>query len=198
MIHYFTYELLKKHLKNDTVLILGDTILDIDPERQGGKLKDYLKDKYGVEAKDLDKYNPSDFHKIDLGKTISKTKLEAIGRYSLIADFGTLEHVKNLHKALINVLEFTLPGGLMIHANPKVNNFPNHAREDEKPCWKFTQEFWQEYAKLAKLEVIETSEQAAYHNTQTGVEVYAVLKKKGRGRKITADEFTGLASKYLG
>lgn len=193
MIHHDTYNLLKSHLGDaKTILLLGDQFMNLENTQQ--RAIDFLEENHGMDATDMD-INGAGVIAEDLAKPIRKG---AYGPFDIVADFGTSEHVTNLHNCLKNVLNFTTVGGTIIHANPLVGHFPEHTREDGKPCWKFTSQFWEEYAKAAKLELVETREQAAYHNPDTGMEVYAVLKKTKDSKPITLKKFAELSEKYLG
>jgi SAM-dependent methyltransferase len=53
-----------------------------------------------------------------------RTPEEYDGRFDLIVDYGTCEHIFNIAQALINVLTMLRTGGLVYHAGPLC--WPNH------------------------------------------------------------------------
>ena len=185
MIHPQSKNELDKHLfKGCNIVELGDQFCDWSPEVQGIRTDTYFKE-HGIEIKSVDWHGKNGALKIDLSE-ISTVKLKG----DIVTDFGTLEHVKDTYNCLVNCFSFCKIGGKMIHVNPD-KTYVKHG------YFYFTEKFWHEYAKLAKLEVISIYTEKPYDKTNPASEVYAVLKKTDKSRIVSEQEFEGL-QKYLG
>lgn len=172
MIHYHTKQLFEKYVPEGAdVIQAGDQWMNIDEtlnyEHHHIQAHDYYRNRQIIS---LDIHGENGAEPFDLSTPFPNNAF--LGTADAVTDFGTLEHVKDLGVALKHFFDFCKVGGVMLHANPKTGHFPNH-----NAYHYFTQTFWEKYAKAAGLELLETREQAAYHNEKTGVEVYAVLRK---------------------
>lgn len=59
---------------------------------------------------------------------------EMSGRYSLVYDNGTLEHLFDVRQCMENIHDVLAVGGMVVHSNP-VNNFVNHGFFQFSPCF---------------------------------------------------------------
>lgn len=94
------------------------------------------------------------------------------GEYTCITNFGTTEHVDgSLYQPFKNIHEACCIGGLMIHENPRTENWIGHGYHY------ITQQFYVNLALLVGYEILELAEEAAMGNYETGINVCAVLRK---------------------
>jgi Methyltransferase domain len=61
---------------------------------------------------------------LDLSKPIHDEEL--LGRFDVVTNFGTSEHVENQYRCFQNMHNFTKKGGLFIHTIPKIGHWKDH------------------------------------------------------------------------
>jgi len=177
MIEFHGHNLLMKYAKEGcSILELGNQEMNL-AESQSIFAKEYYSN-LGYEHTSVDQNGRNGAIEVDLGKPIS-----FIGKFDIITDFGTTEHVYNAYECLANVVKHTKDGTIIIHKNPKTKNFPGHGNHY------FTLKFWEAWAELCKLEVLELYEHPIYHNTIDGWECIAVLKANKETIVPSASEF---------
>lgn len=194
MIHWHIHELfITKYIKDgDRVIELGDQFINIDQKRQGTPDKPLVsRDFYeGIEIISIDINGEHGALPLDLGKTIKKDDLVAPG--DVLTDFGTIEHVKSLYFGLKNAFTLLKDGGIAIHVNPLSGLYKaNHGFHYFNP------DFWTAFCDLAKLELIELRQIAAYHNERDGWEQYAVYKKLPTSKFPTKKAFDNLYKLHI-
>lgn len=191
MIHYDTDILFRQYAKpGDLVCALGDDVMNLE-HVQGPKATKHYKQ---FKMTSVDWNGTADVSE-DLSKPV---KNPFLSDFDIVTDFGTGEHVGSLYHFLKNAFGFLKVGGIAIHANPKTGHFPGHQLEGQKhESHHFIPEFWSAYAKAAKLELVEARDQAAYGNTETGVEVYAVYRKTENSKFPTKAAFTKIMKAYV-
>ena len=193
MIHYHTRPLMENYIHTDfKVVELGDQIINYNEQEKDIRSLDFYSN---IDITSIDIRKDADRAlKLDLSKAIPKKDMDKLaGTFDALTDFGTIEHVKkSLYHALKNSFNLVKEGGIFIHCNPKWDNFPCHTG-----CHKFSQEFWKEYAKAANMEVIQTGEHAAYHNTKTGWEVYAIIRKTEGAKFPTKKVFDSIYKEWI-
>lgn len=118
------------------------------------------------ESIDLNGENGS--HVLDLTEPVDLGK-----QFDLVCDFGTSEHVKaeGYYQCHKNIDSLCKIGGVIIHANPKVGNWPGHGNNY------IDQDFYKALAAAAGYELWHLEEWPAMGNTTDGWEIIAVLKK---------------------
>lgn len=177
MIHSHTKAEFEKHIyPGCKVIELGDQLMDVGHLSQFQRSDLFYEGK--AEIQSIDWHGNNRALKLNLSKPIDQ---EFQG--DIVSNFGTVEHVEDLYNALLNVHNFTKPGGTMIHANPKTGTFAGHGYHF------FTQEFWKELAKECKYELIETYERRPYSEENPDIEVFAVFKKLPKSKFVTREEF---------
>jgi hypothetical protein len=175
MIHSTTNDLFLQYADVGMKIIeLGDQLMDIGEATQFMR-SDKLYKEFNIQSIDIHGKNRA--LPIDLSKE-SKERFEA----DLLTDFGTVEHVSGLYNALLNCHNWTKPGGIMIHANPKTGTFPGHGVSF------FTMEFWEKLAKAMDYQILELFEKGPYSDDNPDKEVIVVLVRSDR-EFITKEDF---------
>lgn len=139
--------------------------------------------------------------------------LEKIGPFDLVCDFGSSEHTfQNPQHTItafddgkinsiyaiqpptedeinygyfccwLNKVDMLRTGGIMINENPMTKHWPGHGYSY------LNADFYERLAEISGLEVIESGVHFATGNTETGGNVYSILKKVD-GHFPTSDEF---------
>lgn len=178
MIHSHTNNLFLQYaMPQMAILELGDQLMDIGEETQFMRSDEFY-GRNGYQITTIDIHGKNRAIPIDLSKE-SNFEFES----DLLTDFGTVEHVKGLYNALKNCHNWTKVGGLMIHANPKTETYPDHGISF------FTQEFWEQLAIACNYHLVEVGEHAPYSDENPDKEVYAVLQKMNHIDFIDQSEF---------
>lgn len=118
----------------------------------------------------IDLSGENDSKKWDLSEPVKTSK-----KFDLVADFGTSEHVKDLYQCMANVNKLCKVGGLMIHENPKVGNWPKHGFHYRD------QDFYYQLAEINGYQLEQIEEHPAMGNTTDGWNVIAVMRKTKEG-----------------
>lgn len=130
--------------------------------------------------------------KLDLEKPINGDYLTNMqGQYDLVTDFGTSEHIKNLHQCWTTIHNFCKVGGMIICENPKVGNWPGHGYNYR------TKRFYEQLAEAMDYQIIELTEEAAMENTENGWNICCVLKKLSDKPFVNKIKFNSFDFKYL-
>lgn len=85
------------------------------------------------------------FHETDLNYAISPFAFD--DRFDIVLDPGTLEHVFNVPVALENIMNFSAPGGYILHWNPLQQ--PNHG------FYNFSPTFYHDFYSANRMKVTE-------------------------------------------
>jgi len=194
MIHYHSDLFFRKYRRPfDEVAEFGSNIMNLAQveSAEGVRSVDYYI-QCRVESFDLD---GNKAHALDLSKALPE---KFWGKYDIVTDFGTGEHVKSWYWVVRNAFDLLRVGGIGLHVNPKTGHFPGHQLADqEHPSHHLTLEFWDAYCEAAGLEKIESYVQGAYHNWETGVEVYCAYRKLETSSFPRKAVFTKIEKAYV-
>ena len=125
----------------------------------------------GVDHTSIDLNGDGGSERLDLGTDLADVRGGWAGHFDVVTDYGTAEHVKDLHACLANVRNFCRPGGLMFHENPKVGNWPGHGFHY------FTEDFWAKLCQACGDTLVDVGEHAAMGNTTDGWNIHCVIEK---------------------
>ena len=193
MIHHDIFKAIKKYFpKGGGILVneLGDQEinLNIDGEHVNGIGSQQFFKNITTVSIDINGENGS--LPLDLSKAIPVKDMPK--EADILTDFGTLEHVKSLYFGLKNSFNLLKSGGLAIHVNPLSGGYvANHGYHY------FNEGFWVAYCDLAKLNLVESYVQAAYHNEETGREQYAIYEKQSKSKFPTKKEFDKIYKEHI-
>lgn len=152
----------------------------------------------GIQYECIDLNGENNAHRIDLSKKCSFYLADEAGicerKYDLVVDAGTSEHVGtdgafdweaiyNCWKIKHDLLRV---GGVCISENPKTESWPSHGFQ-----W-YSESFYKELAALTDYEILELGEHPAMGNTDTGWNIYCVLRKHSE-KFPTLDQFKTLS-----
>lgn len=157
--------------KGITMLELGNQFNYWDPKNMLSPMKGYFQ-KLGVVHDSVDQNGKDGAHALDLGKPINMDGW--IGRFDVVTDFGTSEHVYDLYECFANIHKFCKKGGIMIHENPENGSWPGHNNH-----WYYTRSFYAKFfTKWDGYELVADGREAAHGNTVNGWNVWCVMRKK--------------------
>lgn len=123
--------------------------------------------------------------KTDLSKQNDLTK--HIGKFDIVTDFGTSEHVQKSYYNCWWTKHFNCKeGGYIVSENPKTGNWKGHG------FWYVTEKFFKNLAQSQGYDLIDIGEHPAMNNTKDGWNVYCVLKKINDDPFMTENEFNKL------
>lgn len=125
----------------------------------------------GVEHTSVDVNEEGGSLVMDLSVDQTENFSDWMGKFDVVTDYGTSEHVRGLYQCLRNVRFFCRPGGLMIHENPKTGNWPGHGFHYR------TEEFWRQVAYMNRDTVVDVGEHPAMGNTTDGWNIHCVLRR---------------------
>ena len=121
---------------------------------------------------------------IDLAKPFD------LGRtFDYITDFGTSEHVPNLHRCLANLHHHAHIGTVFFHVNPLTGNWPGHG------FWYRDEEFYSAFAKLTGYRLAELSRRFACGNSTDGWNICARMEKISNAPFLSEGEWDKLPVK---
>lgn len=135
---------------------------------------------FGADAICIDRNGRDNALPLDLSEPVYR---QLHGRFDLVTDFGTLEHVvADQQQAFRNVHELTKPGGVMVHCLPDPETKPRHG------VWAYTVEWFQELAKRCRYDVLHCERWFKKQN-EAGPEWYVrvILVKNTRRSSFAAD-----------
>lgn len=189
MIHWHIHEFLMKKengflSKGNRVIELGEQYINIDQFNQHKEENPLLSPGFyqGIQTISIDiepKYHALN---LDLSKNISTKERPEPG--DVVTDFGTLEHVGSLYWGLKNTFNLLKVGGYGMHVNPLSGGYvKNHGFHY------FTEDFWRAFCGAAKLDIKMIDVKAAYHNIETGNEIYCVYQKTKESKFPTKKQF---------
>ena len=115
---------------------------------------------------------------LDLNKDIN------IGKFDVVTNIGTLEHVDNFYMGFKNMHNLCEIGGLMIHVSPKIGHWPNHGL-NYIDC-----EFFERLNKLCGYELLINFSQLTAIGGLDSEQVYVVF------RKLLESKFTLTEEKF--
>ena len=107
-----------------------------------------LYQKIGIEHTSFDITGKYDAVKCDLGQELT----EHWGKYDLVANFATSEHVWDEYNCFKNIHNFAKPGSALVHAIPRENSWPGHC------YWWYSHEFFFFFSSVAGYELLMTRE----------------------------------------
>jgi len=97
--------------------------------------------------------------------------LRTTQEFDFVMDYGTSEHVKDHFQCFQNIHDLTKIGGIIIHENPKTENWKGH-------CYHYlTKEFYIELAEKSGYNILLLEEWPAMGNTTDGWNIICVLQK---------------------
>lgn len=171
-------DIVNKYLSNvKSVCDLGAQNNYSQPHLPAPYISEWYKSNAITEYMCIDLNGENDAKKWDLSEPLKTTKT-----FDMVTDFGTSEHIKDLYECLANVNKLTKVGGIMVHENPKVGNWPKHGFHYR------TMEFYKELVEACGYELLESFEHPAMGNTTDGWNVIAVMRKTKDGF-ISKDKF---------
>ncbi len=151
---------------NSNILIIGCQNL-YDNDHYMEVAQDYFRS-IGHTVKSIDVYACNGADVMDLREDL---KFEPI--YDLVLQHGTVEHVDGgLYQPFKNMHEACKVDGVMIHENPKTDNWPGHGQHY------FTKDFYLYFARACNYDLNEVTEEPAMGNVTDGWNVCAVMIKK--------------------
>lgn len=110
----------------------------------------------------------------------------------IVTNFGTLEHVDgSLYIPFKNIHNACAVGGIMIHENPLIMNWPGHGQHY------FTREFYMALGMNMQYAPLEICTEAVMGNTTDGWNVCAVLKKTKNNEFMSEEKFNKIYERYV-
>lgn len=177
---------INRHLKPNNSLLLFGCQNIYSAENYGEIAQDYFRS-WGLIVKSIDVYNCNGADVMDLREQLNFTP-----EYDLVLDHGTFEHVDgSLHMPFLNAHMACKVGGVMIHENPKTDNWYFHGQHY------FTQEFYTDLSALCGYKVLELTEEPAMGNEIDGWNVCAVLQKMDSEQFISEELFDKVYGKHI-
>lgn len=173
----FSIGLIDKVINNNeikTVIELGSqNLYDKDYGSEFPFANEYYEGK-GIAYKCIDIGGDNNALKLNLSKPI-----KPIGKFDLVTDFGTSEHVETGSKhnvtAFYNCLktkhDLTKVNGFIISENPKTGSWPGHGYNY------YTSDFYTQLAKANEYTILELGEHPAMGNSIDGWNIYCVMQK---------------------
>lgn len=127
--------------------------------------------------------------KLNLAKDITKD----IGKFDLIWDCGTSEHVKNQYYCAKNIYRFCKVGGLILHCLPPYKTWGNHG------IWRYSIKFFYNLAKECGYKILineiknhpNPKKQDFFHR-----ELHVAMVKKYDGEFMSENKFKSLTGLY--
>lgn len=104
-------------------------------------------------------------------------------RFDAATDFGTSEHVADLHQCMKTVTAHLKPGGLFFSVVPEVGSWPGHG------YWYRTPEFFRGFCELAGYALVDQLRAPAMGNTKDGWNVWACMRRMSDRPFPTSAEF---------
>ncbi len=123
---------------------------------------------------------------LDLSKPIQNEEL--LGRFDVVTNFGTSEHVENQYHCFQNMHDFTKKGGLCIHAIPKIGHWKDHCEYYYDPS------FFKKLAQLCDYSIVKEAILSESPDTDTEL-VCAALIKRENSEFIDQETFDALPIK---
>ena len=124
---------------------------------------------------------------LDLSKPIHNEEL--LGRFDVVTNFGTSEHVENQYHCFKNMHDFARKGGLCIHAIPKIGHWTDHCEYHYYPSF---------FKKLAELCSYSIVKEATFSSPTYGPDTHlvcAALVKRENSEFIDKETFDTLPIK---
>lgn len=151
--------------------------------------KVYAKDFYVYELNML--YYCIDLNGENLALTLDLEKpIKPFGPYDLVTDFGTSEHIKNLHQCWTTIHTLCKVGGMIICENAKGG--------DGEKCLNYrTRRFYEQLAKAMDYQIIEIMEEMALGTEIDRWNVCCILKKLSDKPFVNKTKFNKFDFKYL-
>jgi 2-polyprenyl-3-methyl-5-hydroxy-6-metoxy-1,4-benzoquinol methylase len=121
----------------------------------------------------------------DLSKPIHSEAL--LGRFDVVTNFGTSEHVENQYHCFQNIHNFTKKGGLCVHAIPKIGHWKDHCEYYYDPS------FFKKLAELCNYSIVK---EATFSSVGPDTELAcAALIKRENSEFIDKETFDTLPIK---
>lgn len=102
---------------------------------------------------------------------INMSEPASLGKFDVITDFGTSEHVQDLWQCLQNLHEFGDLGTLYFHVNPVVGSWPRHCHWYRKP------DFYEKFVQMAGYELLDRRLCPTLGNDKDGWLLWAAMRK---------------------
>lgn len=177
---------INKYLQpGNNILIIGCQNL-YDTANYGKVAQNYFRE-LGYKVTSMDILGCQGSEKLDLREDL---KFEPV--YDVVNDCGSKEHVDgSLYWPFRNMHEACKVGGVMIHENPKTQNWPLHGHHY------FTEEFYLSLSLLCKYDLLECTEEVAMGNTVDGRNVCSVLRKRIDEPFISEEVFNQIYQEFI-
>lgn len=158
----------------------------------------YSAENYGEIAQDYFSKRGHNVLSIDIyecnGATVADLRMDLTleKEFDIILQHGTVEHVDGgLYQPFKNIHEGCGVGGIMIHENPKTENWPGHGQHY------FTEQFYIDFAISCNYNLLEVTTEAAMGNVTDGWNISSVLQKVDDKEFITEQQFNEIYAKHI-
>ncbi len=168
----------------DSILILGCQNL-------------YNTDNYGEIAHSYFEQKQHNVFSLDIlgcqgSKAMDLREVLDLCQVDLVLQHGTVEHIDgSLYQPFKNIHDACKVGGVMIHENPMVGNWPGHGYHY------FTEEFYTAIADALNYEVLELTKEAAMGNVKDGWNISCVFCKISDNPFIAEQQFNEIYGKFI-
>jgi hypothetical protein len=132
-------------LKELNISYRGLNLCELGAQQQGETSAKKIYEEAGVNHTSIDLNGIWGSLMIDLGMPVP-VSLE--GKFDLITNYGTAEHVNNQYGVYSNVHKMCKENGIMIHGAPLVGNWPRHCR------YYYTESFFKELSIMNGYDII--------------------------------------------
>ena len=113
-----------------------------------------------------------------------------LGLFDIVTDFGTCEHIKDMHACWLNKYNSCKEGGYIISENPEVGSWPGHGFHY------FTEEFYRQLETVSGLVIAELGRHAACGNEMNGWNIFCVMQKITHDRFVSKIKFNTIQLKF--
>lgn len=112
--------------------------------------------------------------------------------FGIILQHGTIEHIDgSLYRPFKNIHEACANNGLMIHENPKTENWPGHGYHY------FTENFFKSLSKACNYTLLEINSEPAMGNVVDGWNICAVIEKSNTDEFISEKDFNKIYLQHI-
>lgn len=120
----------------------------------------------GIEYMAIDMQGHNDSVQWDLSEPLKTTR-----EFDFVMDYGTSEHVKDHYQCFLNIHDLTKLGGIIIHENPKTENWPGHGYHY------LDEDFYNQLAQITGYNILLLEQWPAVGNITDGWNILCVMQK---------------------
>lgn len=169
---YQGLDFLKKNtvLENSIMCEFGDqNLYSVGGETEGSFAKPMFLGKYKVsEHVSIDLNGEGGALPYDLNEMLP---VDLKGKFGIVTNFGTLEHVKSLYYGFLNMDRVCKEGGIMVHVLPLIDNWPMHGYHF------FSEEFFNNLAKVCNYKLLDMFVDKPNFGGEDSYQVFCALQK---------------------